>query len=590
MQAVQQLPTQQIPMDNSAEAVKPSSPKVIWALTGLRFFPLMALVWHHVQERFTFMHGFISDVDFDQGVAFFFVLSGFMLGYRYRNVKDLGTTLHFFLARTARLWPLHLMCITFLLVLIPEVFKIRGDQLNIFFCNLFLLHAWVPIYSYFFSFNGPSWSSSTLTFFDFAFPLVLLTAKRSWALALAATAGLVLIMISICNLAHLPESAPTTPCIHGMIYINPLTRLFEFTSGVVAALAFQKYSSKYKLGTVATTAIEVTILSLIMYIVFNSHHWIPLTTPWATEAGAWWIHITGTIFIPCALLIMVLGTERGLVARFLATKWMCVLGDMSFCLYMLHGVFIAYFTVHFHDETSPTNAFFFFASLMIGSHLMHNFLVQPTRELLVKHGTTLLARKWPAPPRKGSSKKPKSKLKSGLMLASEIAVFATVLYLAMPTIDRITPAEADAIAAKSETRDIEFAPWLKCKTVSATASANNQVHVNTVWQTLSAQSVDYHVQMLVHDKSGAVLGFANYSLDGRHQNVPDGTLWSDKVAINVSSAEAKEVSIKLTRGKKRRLVQPGASAITSPTGDTLVVPVQQAISHVNGTDKISLVK
>ncbi|MDZ4838237.1 MAG: acyltransferase [Candidatus Melainabacteria bacterium] len=584
MQTVQQLPTQtippEVPKDASAGEIKAPVQKVILPLTGLRFFPLMAIVWHHSRDRFTFMHGFADDVTFVHGVAFFFVLSGFMLAYRYDYVKDVGTSLHFFLARTARLWPMHVMCIMLLLFLIPEVFKVKGEQVPIFFCNLFLLHSWVPLYSYFFSFNGPSWSSATLSFFDFAFPLIFLTAKRSWALVLGITASFVVVMITICNLMHLPMADPMSPSVHGLVYINPLARLLEFTGGVIAALAFLKYKSHYKLGPVKSTVLEAGILGLVLYIIFNSHHWQSVLTPFLTEPGAFWIHNSGSIFIPCALLIMLIATESGRIAKFLGTKGMVELGEMSFALYMLHGVFIAYFTVNFHDETSPTNAFFFFASLLIAAHLFHNYIVQPIRKQVLKHGTTLLARKWPAPPRKPSTKKPKTKekiIRERLIFATEVAVFAVVTYFAMPTIEQITPVQAEAIAAAAEVRDINFQPWLECKSVSATSSGN-KVNVNTVWKSLSDQSVDYYVTMLVHDKGGAVLGFASYKLDGRHQKISQGTIWSDKVAINVSSEYAANVSIKLTQGRKRKLVEPAASAATSPTKDTIVVPVVPQIA------------
>lgn len=581
MQAVQQQPTQQIPKETTTAAdVKVPVQKVIMPLTGLRFLPLMAIVWHHSRDRFTFMHGFAEDISFVHGVAFFFVLSGFILTYRYNYVKDVGTSLHFFLARTARLWPMHVFCLTLLLVLVSEVFKVKGAMVPVFFCNLFMLHSWVPIWTYYFSFNGPSWSSATLSFFDFAFPILFLTAKRNWLLPLAITASFVLIMISLCNIGHLEMSSTTGPCINGLVYINPLARLLEFTTGIVAALAFQKFSHKFKLGPIQTTVLEVAVLGLIAFITLNSHHWKALTTPWATEAGALWIHNSGVAFIPCALLIMVLATERGWVSKFFGTKWMGVLGDMSFALYMLHGVFIAYFTVNFHDETSPTNAFFFFASLLVAAHLMHNFIIQPMRKQVLKHGTTLLSLKWAPPPRPPSTRKPKSKekiMRGRLVLAAEVAVFIGLMYLALPTIDKITPAEAEKVAAKASVHDINFAPWVECKSSAAVASGH-KVDVTTVWQSLKAQSVDYHVSMFVHDKAGKVLGFAAYKLDGRHQQISSGTLWEDKVSIKVASEEADSVSIKLTHGRKRKVVEPAASPVTSPTKDSIVIPVVREIA------------
>ncbi len=548
------------------------------ALTGLRFLPLFAIVWHHARDRFTFMNGFAEFISYHHGVAFFFILSGFILTYNYTYVKDVGTSLHFLLARLARLWPTHVFCLAMLLFLIPEVFSVKGQLVPVFFCNLFMFHAWIPLPNYYFSFNGPSWSSSTLAFFDLAFPFLFLTAKKSWTKVLAFTAGLVVLMISLCNIFHMELVSAAGPCIKGMVCMNPLARLLEFTTGMIACLAYQKYAHRFKLGAIGTTAVELTIIGLIAFITCNSHQWNTAMRPVITEAAALWIHNSGDIFIPIALLLVVFATERGWVSKLFGTKWMGVLGDLSFALYMIHGVFIAYFTVNFHNENSPVAAVCFFSSMLIAAHLMDNFIIQPLRDRVLRGGTRVLEMKWPSP-KPPKNKKPRDKAKvfrGRMILAAEVLIFALLVYNALPTIDRITPQQAASAAKSAKINNIVFAPSIKCNSASAHLVNQNGravVAVNTVWQALEPQSVDYFMGVQVLDSKGAMIGFSNYKMDGRLQRVDRGQLWMDSVDVSVSSADVGNVLIKLTKGKKRKLVTPEENPAVSPTRDSIVVPV-----------------
>lgn len=56
------------------------------ALTSLRFFAAAAIVYHHVMGAWAFPR--VPEFLFAQGVSFFFVLSGFILTYRYPLLRD----------------------------------------------------------------------------------------------------------------------------------------------------------------------------------------------------------------------------------------------------------------------------------------------------------------------------------------------------------------------------------------------------------------------------------------------------------------------------------------------------------------------
>ena len=146
------------------------SPKkpALHALTSLRFFASLAIVVHHCNGVFWPA----ADLGpLDAGVSFFFVLSGFILAYVYHDPSSGQFAWgRFYVARLARIWPLHLVCLLLMIafVKVPESF-----ESGVLLANGLMLHAWIPFDRYFFSYNYASWSISTELFFYMLFPFAL---------------------------------------------------------------------------------------------------------------------------------------------------------------------------------------------------------------------------------------------------------------------------------------------------------------------------------------------------------------------------------------------------------------------------------
>lgn len=557
MQTVEQLHLADV---DRKEAPPPASDKPqkggagISSLTGLRFLPLFAIVFHHSRDYFSCWRGFAEGISFVHAVCFFFVLSGFILTYRYRWVKDVGTSMYFYMARIARLWPAHAICLFLLIFLIPEVFKVTGRLVPIFWANILMMHSWVPVWRYYFSFNAPSWSSATLSAFDVCFPFIIVLARRSKLLVLGITFASMLMMVTLSNVFHLPFYLPDSPCLQAMIYINPLSRLFEFTFGVCAALVFEKYRDRIKLNFATATLLEFSALGLIIFVNLTAKAVKAWAEPIFTPAGALWLYNTGVAFIPFALLIGLLGLQRGAVAKFFGSKFMGALGDMSFALYMLHGVFIAYFAVNFHEEPGWLGSFFFFSSLLVAAHIMQITTVAPLQKAILKNGTALLSKKWTPPPRPAKHKEPKSRsdnLKKMAFFYAEVALCICLFYNALPTLTRISQQDAAQAATIATVRDVTFAPLLKCENARAELKKDS-LEVVTDWCALKAQFVDFYVNVQAFDAMGKVLTINNFSMDGRHQHVAAGALWRDRLEIPISAEQHPSVvRVKLIKGKRK---------------------------------------
>ena len=157
----------------------------IHSLTGLRFFAALTVVLVHSYQIRT--GSYLLGPGATNAVTFFFVLSGFILTWVYHErIATIGTW-KFYLARFARVWPLHVACFA-LFVWVNWYFAYENlfvaDQAWQIASNLTLTQSWVPIEKWAMRFNGPSWSISTELGFYLLFPLLLFFSSRGFGLSL----------------------------------------------------------------------------------------------------------------------------------------------------------------------------------------------------------------------------------------------------------------------------------------------------------------------------------------------------------------------------------------------------------------------
>jgi peptidoglycan/LPS O-acetylase OafA/YrhL len=117
------------------------------ALTTLRFFAAALIVIGHADPIFG-PFNFARSAPLNQGVSFFFVLSGFILTWNYPSLTGWKDRRQFWLARIARIWPLHLATCLLWIGLIfnfDRATHFPGTEGAVkLFTNLLLMQAWVP--------------------------------------------------------------------------------------------------------------------------------------------------------------------------------------------------------------------------------------------------------------------------------------------------------------------------------------------------------------------------------------------------------------------------------------------------------------
>jgi peptidoglycan/LPS O-acetylase OafA/YrhL len=342
------------------------------ALTGLRFVAAsMVFVLHSMQQPGKWL-------SLDQGVSFFFVLSGFILTYIYPELPNFAAVKRFYVARLARLWPLHLL--TALLVVGVGGVK-SADALML---NVLLLQAWVPIQRIYYSYNVVSWSISTEAFFCLAFPLLIMSFKNNWLWKLCASFFSVLALIAACNFSGLPSFSLNDVSAHGLLYISPLSRIFDFIAGMCCCSLWRTLQARipndgfWAFTVVEALAIVVTIVLLIYPFQF-AH-------PAIGPAGVLWIVRTSAIPGFC-LIVVVFAFGRGLLSQMLGSKLLESLGEISFSVYLIHFLVIAAYRSHLKDAVavSPSGDFAITVVMtLLAAIVMHLLIERPSRALTIR--------------------------------------------------------------------------------------------------------------------------------------------------------------------------------------------------------------
>jgi peptidoglycan/LPS O-acetylase OafA/YrhL len=317
------------------------------ALTGSRFVAAYAIL---VLHGTAFGYTLPAWLNLSQAVSYFFVLSGFILGYRYPHLRDRRAVLRFYGARFARIWPVHFFCLMLSLTIVPSAFWSSADAIgwSILPLQILLVNAWIPIERFVFGFNAVAWTISVEWFFYALYPLLIFRWTATWHWKLACAALLTLALAWLSTVVGLPAAAPADRPNQvsslALLYGNPLARLFEFSLGMTMALAWHRYHDRMRLPSMVATALELALIAAIAADLY----WCGLRAPeWAAALGPafdWRVLTstslgTGACFL-YAPLILLLASGRGLVTNLLARRLPVILGESSYALYMLQYVML----------------------------------------------------------------------------------------------------------------------------------------------------------------------------------------------------------------------------------------------------------
>ena len=270
-------------------------------LQSLRFIFVIMIFMSH----FNYRNISSFDAGGDCGVAFFFLLSGFVLSMGYGSKIDNNTFSFygFIKRRLIKVYPLHLLSLLLFLVIF------RPDITIILLFNTLLLQSWIPDDSYYFSYNGVSWFLSTILFCYVLFPVAYRYANRRALLFVIAYYAVAYIII--------PYSM-----VNQLLYVSPLIRLVDFFLGI---MLYKIYQDRKKITSNASLfELLLVILLSVALIVY------PYTDEKFRNAPLYWF-----ILLP---IIYVFTQQQGVVSRCLQYRVLQWLGSLSMPIFMLHPI------------------------------------------------------------------------------------------------------------------------------------------------------------------------------------------------------------------------------------------------------------
>ncbi|WP_254885839.1 acyltransferase [Streptomyces sp. NA02950] len=254
------------------------------------------------------------------------------------SARPTDTTRAFWRRRVAKIFPNHLFtwCLVVTALIITSTAattSASGIAANL--SNLFLVNTWIPSERFVLAGNPPSWSLAAEMFFYLLFPSLLPLINRLSRRGLLLGAGTAIALTwawpVICACVVGPDG--TEFFSFWSVYLLPLARLPEFVLGMVTA-------------RIAITGIRLPRIgafpagmSVIGIIVFGSEY-LPQTCTYAAAT-----------VVPIVLLVHATAElDRRGKASLLRTSPAVFLGEISYAMYLVHGMALAMVVLPLRDQ------------------------------------------------------------------------------------------------------------------------------------------------------------------------------------------------------------------------------------------------
>lgn len=393
------------PSAESSPSAGAQESDAIPALTSLRFVAALAVVVLHYRDLLGDLPPWIfrGIVGGQYGVTFFFILSGFILTYKYQSwfetsVAD-ASYWRFQRFRLARVYPVYVFG---LLLDTPwhllerhqagQLAEVAQTYWASWLINLVGLQAWVPSQPFAMFWNTPAWSVSAEFFFYATFPFVtLLLSKRVRSIGALIAAFFAVIVLGtllyawvIHAMVYRLNASPQAQYIV-MVY-NPVLRYSEFLAGCLAGHYFLRTRGQRSYAGSglfesrrARDAVTLVCLVLIAVRIWSPDYAGPSAQRWLAD-----VSMKYSVFIlPFSLFIMAIASGRTWLSSLLEWRVLVVLGEASYALYIIHWSATTFLRMHFLGAygTPLVHAMFLVGTVLL-SVVCYRYIEVPWRRRL----------------------------------------------------------------------------------------------------------------------------------------------------------------------------------------------------------------
>jgi peptidoglycan/LPS O-acetylase OafA/YrhL len=317
------------------------------ALTGLRAIAAFMVFFHHLP--FMLKPGVLIGLQltFYTGVSIFFVLSGFLITYRYHTIIQLSGkwVAQYFINRFARIYPVYFLVLTIVLL--------SGHRFDfIYLLQNYTLTANIPFMHPHGLAISPAWSLVVEESFYLLMPAIVLFALR-YGLRAPFIVSCILLVSLLC---YYHSDAP-------MRYYVLLNTFFghfmEFYAGIFLAFILlypERYrkihSIKYKtsLGVIGFCILTIPLIYVSNRADIRHMVMIPVNN--------------FLLPFPVTLLIWGLATENSLLSRIISGRSFMLAGKSSYAFYLLHLPLIELFARPYIQKYFPAHWYNVFVLLV----------------------------------------------------------------------------------------------------------------------------------------------------------------------------------------------------------------------------------
>jgi len=298
-------------------------------------------------------------------VCFFFILSGFILAYTYRNRIRKGWVSEFIFARFARIYPMHIAALCFSIPV--ALYSIRHNQnfaswvnaatltpanaIESWLASAALFQIYIPHPHFGFLWNSPCWSIACEATFYVSFPFFfnfILRTLKTWKTTLAAifscfVVQFLLIFISVYWVRHY-SNGDERHVMEEIVYKLPFFRIWEFWMGCCIGLLFIDFRPRF-LQVRLWRDFGLTIGFLLVALIVAATY----LHVYGTFYGHWFVLYT----LPFSVIILCLASGPTYLSKSLGSPLAVLLGDASYSFYLLHFLFILLLGCFYHNRNTP---------------------------------------------------------------------------------------------------------------------------------------------------------------------------------------------------------------------------------------------
>ncbi|GAT72652.1 O-acyltransferase [Microbacterium sp. HM58-2] len=357
------------------------------SLTSLRWWAALAVFFFHVRNVVP-LPGVVGELAHygNYGVAFFFILSGFVLTWSWRPAVGVGT---FYWRRLARIYPLHLVT---LLIAIPVFYSFTPDpahswvkpvEIAVLVLCLLLLQGWSRDPVVLFAGNPVSWTLTAEMFFYAMHPLITRVLKLlSSRAALWTAAGILAVSV----LARTSMVLDPSGSLAGLPW--PILRLNEFVIGMCLAWSIRlgwrlRISPWISVALLASFVLGLQALKRVPQWGFALDVVAPYTSEIITALFALMI---------CAFAVADLeGTTR-----FSRSRVVVLLGEWSYAFYLIHGTLIYIVLAHLGPQHGIVGLLWILtllATSVLAAWALHALVERPAEKRLRAWQNRMVARR-----------------------------------------------------------------------------------------------------------------------------------------------------------------------------------------------------